>query len=49
MSSDSRPPVSRLEIVLLLTAMVLAMVWYAVPQALFSLYPLAELLRALFP
>ena len=47
--SPARKALSKLEILGLLTASALLMAWYAYPQFIFSLYPLYELVRLLFP
>jgi hypothetical protein len=48
MSSD-RSTLSRREVWGLLGASAVLTVWYAYPQILFSLYPLYELARLIFP
>jgi len=47
--SSGRQALSRLETWGLLAVCALLTAWYAYPQLLFSLYPLYELARLLFP
>ena len=47
--SPARKVLSKLEIWGLLAASALLMAWYAYPQFIFSLYPLYELVRLVFP
>jgi len=47
--SPARKALSKLEVWGLLAAGALLMAWYAYPQFIFSLYPLYELVRLLFP
>jgi hypothetical protein len=47
-SNETRSP-SRLEIALVLLLMLAAILWYAVPQLAFSLYPIYDIWRSILP
>jgi hypothetical protein len=47
MSSNRSPEPRRFEATLVLVLMAVSILWYAVPQLLYSLYPVYDLLRSI--